>query len=151
MEQFKSSDDLLDFAIKNEEKAADLYEELAGKAKNAATKKFWEDLKEEEIKHKNKLVELKAGKTLDAISGKIMDLKIADYLPEQEVTDTADYQQALIFAMQMEKAEFKLYKDLAKQTDDAELKETLKILAQEEAKHKLQLEIEYDEYVLQEG
>jgi len=151
MEHFKTIDDILDFAIKNEEMAAELYDRLAKEAKNAATKKFWEDLKEEEIVHKVRLQGMKEGKLLNIISGKIMDLKIADYLPEAEISENSDYQEALVFAMQAEKAEYKLYKDLAAKTDDPDMKKNLLILAQEEAKHKLQLEIEYDEFILQEG
>jgi rubrerythrin len=80
-----------------------------------------------------------------------MDLKIADYLPKAEISENADYQEALVFAMQAEKAEFKLYKDLAAKIDDPEMKKNMLMLAQEEAKHKLQLEIEYDDFILQEG
>lgn len=151
MSNFKSVDEILDFAIKNEEEAVELYARLADEAKNPGTKKFFKDLEQEEVKHKERLVELKEGKKLEVLSGKVLDLKIADYLPEVEATKGMDYQQALTFAMHAEKAEFKLYKDLAKQADDPELKKLLMVLAQEEAKHKLQLEIEYDEFVLMEG
>jgi rubrerythrin len=151
MDTFKSVDDILDFAIRNEEEAAELYSKLAKEAKSTETVKFFEGLEKEEQGHKAKLLDIKSGKKLETISGKIMDLKISDYLPETELKDNMDYQQALTFAMQAEKAEFKLYKDLAGQTDNQELKNILNMLAQEEAKHKLQLEIEYDEYILTEG
>jgi rubrerythrin len=53
--------------------------------------------------------------------------------------------------MKKEKATYKLYNDLIQMTDDENLKETLRCLAQEEAKHKLRLEIEYDEFFLTES
>ena len=62
-----------------------------------------------------------------------------------------DYQEALILAMKKEKASFRLYNDLAATTDDADLRSLLLGLAQEEAKHKLRLEVEYDEHFLTEG
>jgi rubrerythrin len=53
--------------------------------------------------------------------------------------------------MQREKAAYRLYTDLAKITPDAEARALLKALAQEEARHKLAFEIEYDTHVLQEN
>jgi rubrerythrin len=57
-----------------------------------------------------------------------------------------DYGDALVLAMKMEKASFRLYSDLAESTNDATLAGTLRALAQEEAKHKLRFELEYDDY-----
>ena len=54
------------------------------------------------------------------------------------------------FAMKEEKAAFRLYSDLADRTDNAAAKEVLLMLAQEEAKHKLRFEIEYDDNILRE-
>jgi rubrerythrin len=50
--------------------------------------------------------------------------------------------------MKGEKGAFKLYSDLASTTDDPGLRATLLGLAQEEAKHKLRFEIEYDDEFL---
>ena len=62
-----------------------------------------------------------------------------------------DFQGALILAMKREKAAFRLYTDLAAQTDDTDLAATFAGLAQEEAKHKLRFEVEYDEEILKEN
>jgi len=61
------------------------------------------------------------------------------------------FQDALILAMKAEKAAFRLYSELATATDNAELQTMLLGLAQEEAKHKLRFEIEYDDYALKEN
>jgi rubrerythrin len=53
--------------------------------------------------------------------------------------------------MKAEKAAFRLYHDLAATTDDANLRNVLLGLAQEEAKHKLRFEIEYDDVFLREN
>jgi rubrerythrin len=68
-----------------------------------------------------------------------------------EPTATVTYQNALILAMKKEKAAFQLYTDLASQTDDAEVKQIFEGLAQEEAKHKLRFEVEYDDMILTEN
>jgi rubrerythrin len=81
-------------------------------------------------------------------AGKVMDLKIADYVMDVEPSSDLDYQDALILAMKEEKAAFRLYSDLAAATDDEALRVTLLALAQEEAKHKLRFEIEYDDHIL---
>ena len=62
-----------------------------------------------------------------------------------------DYQSALVLAMKREKAAFRLYTALAAKVDDEALRELFLRLAQEEAKHKLHFEIEYDEHVLTEN
>ncbi len=61
-----------------------------------------------------------------------------------------NYQEALILAMKKEKKAFQLYMDLHEAADNENAKNIFIILAQEEAKHKLRLEIEYDEYILKE-
>ena len=58
-----------------------------------------------------------------------------------------NYQDALIVAMKSEKAAFKLYSDLAKAVDDAAVKDLFLGLAQEEAKHKIHFEIEYNSFL----
>jgi rubrerythrin len=81
-----------------------------------------------------------------------MDMKIGDYLVEvNKSREDLTYQESLIIAMKEEKAAFRLYLDLANRTEDARLKKTFLMLAQEEAKHKLRFEIEYDDYILKEN
>ena len=62
-----------------------------------------------------------------------------------------DYQEALVVAMKKEKKAFKMYIDLAGATDDTNLQTVFMSLAQEEAKHKLRFEIEYDDFVMTEN
>ena len=102
----------------------------------------------EEEGHKAKLVGVKEGKKLEPTKTKVLDLKIGDYLVEEEPTGDLDYQGALILAMKQEKAAFKLYSDLAASTDDDGIRNLFLSLAQEEAKHKLRFEIEYDDNIL---
>ena len=107
---------------------------------------------QEELGHKKRLERIKSGGEIVASDAKVQDLKIGDYLVEVSTSrDDLSYQEALIVAMKEEKAAFKLYSDLAARTDDDAAKEILLILAQEEAKHKLRFEIEYDDQILREN
>jgi len=137
--QFNSVDDILDFAIKNEEEAFDFYSGLASKMDQPVMSKVFEDFAKEEKGHKAKLLAIKDGKKLEPSKNKVLDLKLADYLVEEEPTGEMDYQAALILAMKKEKSAFKFYNDLATQTDDSDIQNALLALAQEEAKHKLRI------------
>ena len=150
MTEWKSADDILDFAIDNEQHAIDFYRELAAKATKPEVRDLFEEYATEEVGHKTKLEAVKAGKKLNSLAEKVIDLKLSEYLVDVEPTSNLDYQSALIIAMKREKAAFRLYSKLAARLD-GELRELFLRLAQEEAKHKLHFEIEYDEHILTEN
>ena len=149
--ELDSVDKILDFAIKQEEKAARFYTDLAGRVERHHMKQTFLEFAKEEKGHKAKLLAVKEGKRMLAAEQKVLDLKLGDQLEDVEVSGSLDYQQALIVAMKTEKAAFTLYHNLAATTDDPGLKETLLGLAQEEAKHKLRFELEYDDVILKEN
>ena len=152
MSDLLSVDEVLDLAIEAEQAAVDLYTGLADQAKNPGITKTLVDFANEERGHKVKLQQVKDGKRFVTAGDKpVLDLKISDYTVDEEVGPDADYQSVLLFAMKKEKAAFKLYTDLAGKTDVPELQELLLGLAQEEAKHKLRFEIEYDDNILVEN
>ncbi|MDH4157631.1 MAG: ferritin family protein [candidate division Zixibacteria bacterium] len=146
-----SADKILDFAIRKEEDAAKLYTDLAARMDRPYMKKTFEGFAREELGHKAKLVSVREGRKLVLSDEKVQDLKISDHLVDVRPSAELDYQQALILAMKEEKAAYKLYSDLAEAADDTGLKELFLALAQEEAKHKLRFEIEYDEQILSEN
>ncbi|UCE73974.1 MAG: ferritin family protein [Methanomassiliicoccales archaeon] len=151
MEKFGSVNELLDFAIEKEQEANMFYIGLAKKMERESMRKVFQDFAAEEQKHKEKLTGVKEGKQLMPAEQKVIDLKIGDYLVDVPAGPDMDYQDALILAMKKEKASFRLYTDLAATTEDGNLQSLMHGLAQEEAKHKLRLEMEYDEYFLTEG
>ncbi|MBW2733130.1 MAG: ferritin family protein [Deltaproteobacteria bacterium] len=144
-------DEVLDYAIAREQEAIDFYTELASKVDGAAMKKMFEQFSREEAGHKKRLQRIKEDKSLIPAERQVMDLKVADYTVDVMVTTDMSHQDALILAMKREKAAFRLYTDLAGAVDDARLEATFLALAQEEAKHKLRFEIEYDDRVLTEN
>jgi len=147
----KTAEEILAFAIRNEQDAADFYNKLAGKTDLSHVKDVFLEFAKEEMGHKAKLEAVQTGKRLLGAEKAITDLKIGDYLVDIDLDADLGYQEVLILAMKAEKAAFKLYTDLASATDDAGLKEILLGLAQEEAKHKLRFEIDYDEHILAEN
>ena len=148
---FESVDAALEFAIENEQEASDFYTGLAAQMKQPAMQKVFEGFAREELGHKAKLEKVKAGKKLEASKEAVLNLKLADYTIDQKPSPTMDYQSALILAMKAEKAAFRLYSDLAAAASDDEVRDLFQGLAQEEAKHKLRFEVEYDDEVLREN
>ena len=151
MKNFEKVDDILDFAINEEQMAVDFYSELADVAKTDDMRQVFIEFAEEEIKHKQRLLKIKEEGFYTLKKEQITDLKISDYIVNVKPTPGMTYEDALILAMKKEKVAFKLYNTLADRAPNAQLKDIFLGLAQEESKHKLRFEIEYDEYVLREN
>jgi rubrerythrin len=151
MDSFESVDGVLDFAIEREQEASDFYTDLAAKAKRSDMKTLFKQFAGEEQGHKAKLQGVKQGRKLLPAEKQVLDLQMSDYLVADTQTEEMTYQNALILAMKREKASFKLYTDLAAKAPTDDLKNTFLNLAQEEAKHKLRFELEYDNEVMTEN
>ncbi|NOY23216.1 MAG: ferritin family protein [Acidobacteria bacterium] len=149
---FNTVDELLDFAISEEEKASKFYVGLADRMDRPWMKKIFVEFSKEELGHKAILEGIKRGGDLQPLQEQILDLKILESLHMGDApADDIDYQQALIIAMKAEKEAYVLYTSLAELARDEKAKSILYRLAQEEAKHKLRFEMEYDEMVLKEN
>lgn len=151
MKKFQSVNEILEFAIKEEEASASFYRSLAAKMDRPWMKQVFEQFAAEEEGHKQKLLKFQSGELNLPPQEKVLDLKIGDYLVDAELNADMDYQQALMVAMKKEKAAFRMYSDLASVADDAAARELLLALAQEEARHKLRFEVEYDDVILAEN
>lgn len=150
MKKFNVVNDILDFAIENEIEAYKFYTDLASKMDNPTMKQVFLDFAEEEQGHKNLLEDAKKGKAVKIGGEKIADLQIAEFTTKVQPTANMDYQAALTLAMQKEKKAFQLYTTLAHLVQDDTARQLFTSLAQQEAKHKLRFELEYDEVVLKE-
>jgi len=151
MKEFKSVDDILVFAIDEEQKAVDFYSKLASNARSEEMKEVFTEFAEEEIKHKTRLTKIREEGVFDMPKESVHDLKISDYVVNVKPTPEMTYEEALIVAMKKEKAAFKLYTNLAGKAPNEYLKDVFLSLAAEESKHKLRFEVEYDDYVLREN
>jgi rubrerythrin len=143
---------ILETAVKIEEKSYNLYLRAKSKVERTSSKKFLDELAEEELEHKNTLLRIIENEDdiqkIGSQGTAIQDLKIVDFLQDVSLTEDADYQKILIFAAKREKATFEYYNSLTKGLEDTSAGRIFSKLAQEELRHKNKLEREYDEYIL---
>jgi rubrerythrin len=151
MKQFKNADEILVFAIEQEQKSVDFYTGLAKETISEEMKKVFLEFAGEEIKHKQRLTIIREEGVFTMPKQQVTDLKIADYIVEVKPSGKLSYEEALVLAMKREKASFKLYTNLAERAPNDGLKDIFLTLAMEESRHKLRFELEYDEYVLREN
>jgi len=144
-------EEVLDYAIGQEEQAAAFYADLAERAQKAGMRHILLEFSREEQRHKERLLAVKEGEHALTPEQQVVDLKLSDYLVEVDAAPDISYQDALIVAMKRERAAFNLYSDMAEKVQDSELKTVFVGLAKEEAKHKLFFESEYDERVLRDN
>lgn len=145
MTKVNPDDEILEFAIAREVEANNFYVALAERVANPEIRKIFEDLAEEELEHKAKL-ELEVMKT-----GKVLPVPEKVTIPEHDyiVSDDQslldmDYKDILMLGMEKEEASFRTYVNLVAQAKDVECSELLLALAEEEVKHKIRFETEYD-------
>lgn len=145
MSDFAADTEILELAIAREVDANRFYLSLAGRITNPEMRKVFEDLAVEELEHKAKLEleVMKEGRVLSADHETVGLLeKGAEELGQGRID--MSYKEMLVVAMKKEETSFRLYVDLAGRVTDPNSKETLLALAEEEAKHKLRFEVEYD-------
>ncbi|MCK5132110.1 MAG: ferritin family protein [Candidatus Sabulitectum sp.] len=145
MKSWMSFDEILDFAIDEEEDAVKFYAELAEKAVHSSMRKVFLLFANEEEGHKLELIAVKEGKKFQPDNKEILDLKISDYTVDVNIDHVESYEDALVVAMKKEEAACKLYLKLSEIVDSEDAKSIFKALAHEEAKHKLHFEIAYDD------
>ena len=144
MVEFESDDEILELAIAREEDASQFYLALVARTTSEQMQKVFEELAQEELEHKAKLEleVMKSGRVVTAT--KDVDSGFERAIEFNEADLNMDYRDVLIMAMQKEESSFRLYVDLAARVTDDNARETLLALAEEEVKHKLRFETEYD-------
>jgi len=140
---FTSVKDILDFAIAREAEAYQFYSFLAGKLQDQAMSEVILQFAEEELRHKAnlELEVIKTGRTVKQNDNPI-DFNIDDYIVDAGDYMQLDYQKLLLLAIAKEDAAFRLYVALAGMAGDQESQHVLMQIAQEEAKHKILLEMD---------
>ncbi len=138
--------DILDFAIKKEDAAAQTYKELAKQVDNEDLCRVILSFAREEQEHKEKLIRVKDGAdSLGADSYVEDDSRFED--SDVKPNGDMNVEQAFLFSIKEEKAACEMYTRLAAVIEDENARATLLKLAQEEANHKLKLEIGCEDYV----
>ncbi len=142
--------EIIEFAIRNEEKAIYSYGSLAEIARTPGLKKLLLELQEEEKNHKKLLQEITEEKIESLEIEEVTDLKISDYLEEEPPGSDMNFQDLLILAAKKEQRAVELYSDMERKVENKELKRLFEFLIQQEKSHKLKLEEEYEKHVLEE-
>jgi len=150
MREISTLKGVIDFATEKEAEAEGLYKNLAGQIRSERAKTIFTELAAEEHKHYNALQNLDVALIGEKRLQDIPDLKISDYLHDVAYEPDMSYQDILVLAMKSEEHSHGLYKGLADNSDDPELKKLFEFLAMQEARHKLRIETEYDDFILTE-
>lgn len=141
-------EDIVREAIRKEADAA-LFYQMASERARPGMDKMFKELAEEERGHKKMLEQLDMAKLKSYTFGEIVDLKISEYLADIPYSKDMDYPDILRYAMKSEEKSRNFYLRSAEQCEDADLKKVFRMLAQEEAKHKLKFEKIYEDDVLE--
>ena len=145
--EFKSILEILNFSISKERASVRFYRDLMSKAVNPATKSLFEVLAQNEQGHIESLqleVE-KLGHTVDTNKEAIDSVFYWDErLETDDPVRDMSFAEALLLGIQKEQAAFRLYAQLLGTIKDERLGKVLLELAEEEMRHVLQLEQEYE-------
>jgi rubrerythrin len=143
-----SVDDVIKFAIEKEKMAMDFYQKCANRAKNSGIKKFFQEMVQEEQKHRDLLEDLDPDRLREIKLGKVEDLHISDYMVDVSFREDLTYQEALTLAMKKEEKSHAFYVAWQNKCMHEKTAKLFEFLAQEEMKHKQHLESIYDEEIL---
>jgi len=143
-------------AVSIEEESFKLYTTAQEKAKLASSKSFLKELAETEQEHKKKLIGIMNNKAEMLNFGSkrsgLEDLGIVDYMKDvATLSEDASYQEILTYAAQREKKTHDYYVSLAESFQGTQVGELFLRLAEEELKHKIRIEKEYDDNLLKDN
>ncbi|MCF7975990.1 MAG: ferritin family protein [Phycisphaerae bacterium] len=147
--KFETFDQVVDYAIDREIQARLFYLHLAHLSEDPELRALLEVFANEELAHQKKLAKVKQ-RQFKMLDGDMpaFDLGIADAAPEVAPYPDMSVSEALVLAMNKEKTAYRLYLELSQGTDNPELKTLFEGLANEEANHKVRMEIEFDDHLM---
>lgn len=150
MAKFNTAEDILRLAIGREVEANVFYNLLTQFVDDPQVRALCSELASEELEHKG-LLELelmKLGNVVKPPSAADMKNttlpKPLDTMLEMAKVSQMDLEKVVLLAMEKEKTAFRLYMDLLGSVSDADCRETIMNIAEEEARHKISFEFEYD-------
>ena len=146
----ESVEEILQSAIGKEIEANVFYNLLSQYVQNPQIRDLCGEFATEELEHKAKLeLELmKLGKVVTSNSSYNKSfVRPLDYMVDMSKIMQMDYKELLLLAMKKEKASFKLYIELIPTVSNQSLRDVLMELAEEEARHKISFEIEYNLFI----
>jgi len=145
MAEPKSYNEILQFAIDKEVEAYNFYLALADRVEDQRIRAAFEELAKEELGHKDRLEleVMKTGKTIAVEEHPVRSER--SYIVSNDPSPLdMDYKDMLMLGMEKEEAAFRTYVNLVARAQDEKSQEVLLALAEEEVKHKLRFQTEYD-------
>ena len=145
MAEPKSYNEILQFAIDKEVEAYNFYLALADRVEDQRIRMAFEELAKEELGHKDRLEleVMKTGKTIAVEEHPVRSER--SYIVSNDPSPLdMDYKDMLMLGMEKEEAAFRTYVNLVARAQDEKSQEVLLALAEEEVKHKLRFQTEYD-------
>lgn len=137
--------DFIKFAIDQERLAAELYGTHAASATSRPAQQLLEEMAAVERGHEAKLTALLAtGMASFPNNGEVRDLHVSDFMVLDELAPDAALDAVFVFAMKAEQKAHDLYASLASLESDDATRDLLQSMAEEESKHKRDLEEQYE-------
>ncbi len=145
MAEFETVEEILELAIAREEDSHVFLMALGARMVNPEMRKVFEEQATEELEHKARLEleVVKIGRVV-ADSKQKLYFETNDYAEDVGSEIDMDYKDMLTMAIQKEESSFRLYVDLASRVTSEDAYETFLALAEEEVRHKMRFEMEYD-------
>ncbi len=151
LQKMKTLDEILKTAASFEETARNFYTDLIPKV-SKRIRWLVEELAAEEEQHYKLFTALSEkivgdNSLLIKVSTPASDGKFTDCLHVPELGDAPDDQEVMLYALGREQAAMEQYRALADSTDPGEIHDLFEYLANEETKHKAELEKLYYELI----
>ena len=150
MLKFESFEDVLDFAILQEQAAQEFYKSISTQVKDPSVQEFYRLLVAEETNHEEKLRTLKryayAMRKPD-----LKDLVESGYLDALPIPPDISFKEAIKFALDKERSARQLYTILADLSEREELEQLFRLLASQEMEHIRYFQREYEAIQLAEN
>ena len=141
----ESIGEILEFAIAREVDASEFYMQMANRAKNEDVRALFEEFAGIELEHKATLeLELMKEGVVATTAGRIIKVEPRDYMAGVKLRADVERKDVLALAIEKEKASFRFYVDMAGMFEEGELREALISLAEEEGRHVVRFETEYE-------
>jgi rubrerythrin len=143
MLQFHTFEDVLDFAILQEQAAQTFYTKLSGEVEDPSVQGFYRTLADEERNHEERLRGLKRY-SYALREPDLKDLAESGYLDAMPIPPDITFKGAIRYALGKERSAQQLYTILADLSDREELEQLFRHLASQEAEHVRYFQKEYE-------
>jgi rubrerythrin len=145
-------EDIVRYAIEQEQAAASMYESAAKRTEHRSAALLLEEMAAMERGHETRLkVLLATGMASFPQPGEIRDLHVADYQVAEPLRDDSPLDAVHVFAIKAEQKASELYTRLASVVAEGSTRELLETLAAEEQRHKRDLEEQYERWYMKEN